>query len=150
MTGRRHGKGRAQIVRPIGKHVRQGQLRASEYHRQIDARQHEGHGGGGIGHGVRAVGNHNSVVSDPFLKNMSGQQLPFLRTDIGGVQANHVLHPDIVIGAQLVQLPLHHVRALRLQAVPAGQGGNGAAGGQQQDFLLGVHSPAPSWFILVL
>ena len=35
-------------------------------------------------------------------------------------------------------------------AVPAGQGGNGAAGGQQQDFLLGVHSPAPSWFILVL
>ena len=63
MSGSRHGKGGAQIVRPVGKHVRQGQLRAGEHHRQVDIRQHEGDGGGGVGHGVGAVGDHDAVKS---------------------------------------------------------------------------------------
>ena len=102
MAGGCHGKGRAQIARGIRQHIRQGKLGAGEHHGQVDVRQHEGDGGGGIGHGVGAVGDHNAVETRPILKNPPGDELPFRRADVGGIQTDHVVHGDIVIGAQLV------------------------------------------------
>ena len=148
VSGGGHGKGGAQIVRPVGQHVRKGQLRTGEYHGNVDSRQHEGNGGGGIGHGVRAVGNDYAVKTCPFLKNMPGNELPHVRGDIGGVQADEIPDRDPVVGAQLFQFPLHHAAAVGLQPLSAGYGSNGAAGGQKQNVLF-IHSssgilPAPS------
>ena len=138
-AGSRHGEGGAQVIRAVAEHVRQGQLRAGEHHRDINIGQHEGHGRGGIGHGVGAVGDHDPVVACPILKNVPGNQLPFLRTDVGGIQTDHVLHGDVVIGTQLFQLPLHPLGAPGFQPFPAGNGRNGAAGGEKKDFFLCSH-----------
>ena len=102
MARRRHGKGGAQIVRPIGEHIRQGQLGAGEYHGQVDIRQHERHGGSGVGHGIRAVGHHDAVIAATLFENPPGNELPFLRADVGGIQTHHVVHGNVVVGAQLV------------------------------------------------
>ena len=98
-AGGRHGKGGAQVIRTVAEHVRQGQLGTGEHHRNVNIGQHKGHGGGSVGHGVGAVGDHDSVVARPILKNVPCDQLPFLRTNVGGIQTDHVFHGDIVIGA---------------------------------------------------
>ena len=110
----RHGKGRAQIIRSIGEHICQRQLRSGEYHGQIDARQHKGNGGGSVSHGVGAVGNHDAVKSVAVFVNTLGNELPFRRADIGRVQADELLHRNIVIGTQLLHFPFKHTGISRL------------------------------------
>ena len=139
ITGGRHGKGGAQILGPIGKHIRQGQLGAGKHHRNVDIRQHKGNRRSGISHGVGTVGYHDSVEAFFALKNLPGDQLPFLGADVGGVQTHNIPDGNIVIGSKLIQLPLHDTGTLGFQAVAAGQRRNGTAGGQQQDFLFIVH-----------
>lgn len=91
--------------------------------------------------GVRAVGDDDAVVAGPGLENSPGDDHPFLRLDVGGVQTHQVLDGDPVIGAELIQLPLHDVAAVRLQSLAARHGGDGATGGNEQDmlFLCAVH-----------
>ena len=97
-----------------------------------------------FGDGIGAVGHHNAVKAGPVLKNMPGNDLPLLGTDVGRVQAHNVLNRNIVVGPQLLQLPLHHIAAVGLQTLAAGHGGNGTAGGQQQNLLFMVHrAPLP-------
>ena len=134
LTGSGHGKGGAQIVRPVGEHICQGQLGTGEYHRQVDVGQHIGNGRGGVGHGICAMGDDDAVKTNPMLENIPGQLLPFLRADVGGIQAHHIPDGNVIVGTQLVQFPFHHIAALGLQALPSGERGNGTAGGQQQDF----------------
>ena len=136
MTGGSHGKGGTQIVRSVGDHRGQRQLRAGEHHRNVDIRQHKGQSGGSISHGVGAVGDHHAVAAVPQLIDHLGDLLPFLRTDVGGIQTHHILHSDVVISSQLLQLPFHHTAAMGFQTVTAGHGGNGTSGGQQHYFFV--------------
>ena len=130
IAGSGHGEGGPQIVGAVGKHIRQGELGAGEDHGPVDARQHPGQGRGGVGHGVGAVGDDDAVKIQPGLKDPPGDLLPLRGADVGGVQAHQVLHGDIKIAPKLVQLPLHHIRAVGLQTLAAGQAGDGTAGGQ--------------------
>ena len=138
-AGGRHGKGGAQVVRAVAEHIRQRQLGTGEHHRNVNIGQHKGHGGGSVGHGVGAMGDHDPVVARPVLKNVPCDQLPFLRPDVGGIQTDHVFHGDIVIGAQLFQLPLHHLGAPGFQPFAAGNGRDGAAGGEKKYPFLSSH-----------
>ena len=135
MAGSGHGKGGAQIVGAVGQHIRQGQLGAGEDHGQVDVRQHEGDGGGGVSHGIGAMGDHDAVEALPLAEDLHGDGGPLLRGDVGRVQAHDVPDGDIVIGTKLVDLSLHDFRPLGLQSLAAGHGSDGTAGGHQQDLL---------------
>ena len=131
VTGSGHGKGGTQIVGAVGEHVDQRQLRAGENDGNVDVGQHEGNGGGGVAHGVCAVGYHDAVEALPVLPDALGDELPFGRTDIGGVQGHQFPDGDIIVGPQLVHFPLENAGIAGLQAVATGHGGNGATGGKQ-------------------
>ena len=133
MPGGRHGKSRPQIGRAVGEKIRQGQLGAGKHHGHIDPRQLKGHGGSGIGHGIGTVGHHDAVKATAIFKNRTGDELPFLRGNVGGIQADHIFHGNVIIGPKLLQLPLHNAAVLGLQPLSPGGTGNGSAGGQQQN-----------------
>ena len=88
----------------------------------------------------RMVNNHddaNDLLQNTFMKawgaieNFRGDELPFLRPDIGGIQAHYVPDGDIIIGTQLLQLPFHHAAAVGLQPIRSRHRGDGTAGSQQ-------------------
>ena len=134
-AGGGHGEGGAQVVLPIGEGMLQRQLRPGEHHRDGDAQQHEAEHGGGIGHGVRAVGQHHPVKGLPGSIDLPGKELPLLRLDVGGVQVQDVPDRDLIGALQRRQGLGKDIRVLgRGQALPCQAGGDGAAGGEQEDF----------------
>ena len=137
-----HGEGGPQIVGAVGKHVRQGKLAARQHHGPVQARQHPGQGRGGVGHGIGAVGDDDAVVVQPRLEDPAGDLLPLHGPDVGGVQTHQILHGDVKIAAQLVQLPLHHITAVGLQPLTTRQGCDGAAGRKQENMFF-VHDNLP-------
>ena len=126
-----HGGGAAQIVRRIGQGMHQRQLAPRQHHGDGHAAQHIGQGRGGVGHGICTVGDDDAVVIPAGLRRLPGDQLPFLRLDVGGIQREDIPAADGAAGHIVQALP-HKLRGrqLRLQPVFPRLRSDGAAGGQ--------------------
>ncbi len=133
-TARRHGKGGAQVLQSVGQGVLDGQLRAREHHRNLNAPEHKGEHRGGVGHGVGAVGDDDAVKIRSALVHRPGDDLPLLRLDVGGVHTQQIPDGQAVIVRQAVQA-CGHAAAVQTgrQALLCGPGGNGASGGEKQN-----------------
>ena len=59
----------------------------------------EGHGGGGVGHRVRAVRDDKGIVVVPLVVDEPGEPRPVLRMDVDAVQAERFLE----VGAEVVE-----------------------------------------------
>ena len=132
------GKGRGQVAGGVGEGGADGQLGAGEDHGLFQVLEHEGQHGGGVGHGVRAVGDDHAVVVREGFVDAAGDELPLLSLDVGAVQVQDVFAVDAVVAAQVVHLPEELRRGfLRGKAVGAGGGGDGPAGGEKKDVFHG-------------
>ena len=76
--------------------------------------------------------------------DMPGDMLPFLGTDIGGIQTHHIFNGNVIMNTKLVDLVGHHTGVPGRKTVTAGLAGDGATGGQQQNMLFGFHEPVSS------
>ena len=131
-----HGNRTADVVGGIGERMYKGQLAAGEHHGDGDVVQHIAESRGGIAHGVGAVGDDDAVILLPAVGYLTGDDLPFLGLDVGGIQRQNVtaVHPAV---RQIVQTARHDVGGGKLggKAVFGGIGGDGAAGGENQNVL---------------
>ena len=131
-AGGRHGEGGAEIVQPVGEGVLDGQLGPGEHHGYGDVPHHVAEDGGGVGHGVGAVGDDDAVKAVPGGVDVPGDEPPLLRLDVGGVQVEDVPDGEVIAVRQAPQVA---GQVLPVQA--GGQtlvgepGGDGAAGGEQ-------------------
>ena len=134
------GHGGDEVVPSVAAQLAQGDLGAGVDHGLVQPLQHEGQGGGGVGHGVRAVEHHEAVVVVIPLGDGAADHVPLPHGDVRGVQQ----------GIELHQIPLRHVRVAQLgdglqraeegagvrgEAVLAGHHADGAAGIDDADAL---------------
>src|SRR5699024_7900345 len=85
-------------------------------------------------------GDHNAVIEADVLIDGSGNDLPFLRLDVGAVQSEDLLGGDVVVGRRRAHMGQNGVGAGGGQALFRRKGGNGAAGGEHQNLLHGTFS----------
>ena len=90
------------VVQSVTAHHTQGNLRSGQYHRLSQPLQHEGEGGGGIGHGVGAMQHHETVKLVIALGDDPADFVPVLDSNVGGVQQRGKLH----------QFPVRKLRAM--------------------------------------
>ena len=104
-------------------------LRAGQDNGLFRALDQIGEGGGGIGHGVRAVADNEAVVAIVVLLNGLCKRDPVLRPDVGGVQTEQL---DAVHAAEFRYLRHKAEQLLGCErgpeAVLPDLGGDGAAG----------------------
>ena len=104
---------------------------------------------GAVGGGMAKKFAPHIVKAGAVFKYMPGNELPLLRGHVGGIQTHHILHRNVIIGAQLFQFSLHDTAAVRFQTFAAGNGSNGSTGGQQQDFFL-IHGEPSNQIVIMV
>ena len=89
VLGGRYLYGGDEVLLAVGAQHPDGKLAAGEYDREydrlLDVSEHEAQGGGGEGHGVRAVQDDEAVVAVVVLFNQSCEPFPELYVHVGGV-----------------------------------------------------------------
>ena len=121
-----------QIDFGIGRVETDGLLSAGEDHRLGAALNEIAEGRGGIGHGIRAVGDDEAIIAPIIFPDAAHHLQPVLRPHIGAVQIQqlHTVHiADAGNGRQVAQQLL--CGQLRGKAVLCNVGGNGAAGSDE-------------------
>ena len=113
-----------------------GQLAAREDDRLAQVLEHEAQGGGGVGHRVRAVQDHEAVVVVVAVADQRGEGLPEGGLDVGGVD-DRVEGIGIDLEGELAQLghfleDAAEVEGLQGAVHGVGFHADGAAGVDQQ------------------
>ena len=75
-------KGLCEVALGVAVGMPQRQLAARQHHRDAQPPQHEAEGGGCVGHGIGAVGDHDAFAGQRRFPDGLGQDLPLLRLDI--------------------------------------------------------------------
>ena len=73
------------------------ELTAGKHHRDGDVVQHITEGRSGIGHGVGAVGDDDTVVLLPGRRHLPGDDLPLLPLNVRGAQRQNI--PAVTLAA---------------------------------------------------
>ena len=133
MSAERGARGEAQICLCIRACRAERPLRPREDDRAVDMLKHIVEGGGGVRHGIRAVGDNDAVVCLTAVGNAPGDLLPVRWGDVGRVEGEEVerLHSGVFQthrGAQVVCGECGTQTAFRFPR------SNGAARGDQQNF----------------
>ena len=131
-------EGIRQIALGVGAVEPDGLLRTGKHDGLGTALHQIAEGGGGVGHGVGAVGDDKAVVAVVPVADGGGEAQPVLRPDVGAVQRVQLetFHPAEVRdagdeGQQLLRGQLRRQAGGRLFR------GNGAAGADHQDLFHG-------------
>ena len=86
--------GRNQVLAAVGAQHADRNLASGEYHRLGEVLEHETHGRGGVGHGVRPVQYDESVVARVVVAEQFGERHPVGGRDVRrvdhGVHGQHV------------------------------------------------------------
>ena len=129
-------EGIQQIAAAVGLPVADGVLRPRQHDGFARAGQHIAQGRRRIGHGIGAVGDDKTVIVIIGFQNGPGDGLPVFGMYVGAVQLEELprfhLADFLDLGHPAQQFPAGQLGDLAFLCL---QRGDGAAGGQHQDFL---------------